>query len=395
MLNVETKASVEELVLQAERWRCTQLGIGVVSRNVVDVTVAVAKRHRVKLMLVASRRQIDTARLGGGYVCGWTAADLAEHVSRRGGSEWVLLARDHGGPWQHTSEVEGSYDETTAMRSAMESYREDIDAGFSIIHIDPSTSLEGEPPEDVILERLLRLYDDCHAYAQAVGCDVAFEVGAEEQVQVHSSIQRPRRMLELLREHCGRAGQPMPLFAVVQTGTKVMERRNVGSLDAPYRIEGQLPAEIFIPQVLSMLREFGVRLKQHNTDYLSQEVLGWHPRLGIDSANIAPEYGVEETLGLIELLEGTGCRDLCERFLELSYSTGKWQKWMVPGSLATDREKAIWSGHYVFSDPAFEAIKAEANDRLSKAEIDVDDVLRARLDRVITSHVKAFRLSVD
>jgi tagatose-1,6-bisphosphate aldolase non-catalytic subunit AgaZ/GatZ len=163
------KTSVDDLVLQAERWRCTQLGIGVVSRNVVDVTVDVAKRHRLTLMLVASRRQIDSASLGGGYVCGWTSHDLAEHVSSRGGAEWILLARDHGGPWQHTSEVEGAYDEDAAMRSAMASYREDIDAGFSIIHIDPSTSLEGEPAEDVILSRMLRLYEDCGAYERAPG----------------------------------------------------------------------------------------------------------------------------------------------------------------------------------------------------------------------------------
>src|SRR5512132_4088195 len=90
MRKVGMKASVDDLVLQADRWRCTQLGIGVVSRNVVDVTVDVAKRYRLMLMLVASRRQIDTAALGGGYVCGWTAHDLAEHVTRRGGAEWIL-----------------------------------------------------------------------------------------------------------------------------------------------------------------------------------------------------------------------------------------------------------------------------------------------------------------
>jgi hypothetical protein len=395
MTSIRMKASVDDLVLQAERWRCTQLGIGVVSRNVVDVAVEIAKRHRVMLMLVASRRQVDTAALGGGYVCGWTANELAEHVSRRGGAEWILLSRDHGGPWQHTVEVERAYDEAAAMRSAMTSYQEDIDAGFSIIHIDPSTSPDGEPPEGLILARMLELYDACSDYARSTGRQIAFEVGAEEQVNVHSSIERPRRMLECLRDHCAKSGQPMPLFAVVQTGTKVLERRNVGSLDAPYRIEGQLPAEIFIPQVRSMLREFGVRIKQHNTDYLSSEVLGWHPRLGIDAANIAPEYGVEESLGLIELLEGANCRDLSERFLELSYSTRKWEKWMVPGSLASDREKAIWSGHYVFSDPAFEDLKDQANSRLAKADIDVDDVLRARLDRLITSHVRAFRLALD
>ena len=93
MTSIKMKASVGDLVMQAERWRCTQLGVGVVSRNVVDVTVEIAKRHRVMLMLVASRRQVDTAALGGGYVCGWTAHELAEYVSRRGGAEWIAGAQ--------------------------------------------------------------------------------------------------------------------------------------------------------------------------------------------------------------------------------------------------------------------------------------------------------------
>jgi len=386
------KAHIDDLIVQAQRWRCTQLGVGVVSRNVVDVTIDLAKRNRIRLMLVPSRRQVDTVALGGGYVCGWTAHDLAEHVVARGGENWILLARDHGGPWQNSVEIERGLDEEAAMESAIESYKEDIDAGFSILHLDPSVSPDGEPPETAILDRLMTLYDACLTYARSVGAEIAFEVGAEEQVNVHSSIERPRQMLERLRDYTMRAESPMPLFAVVQTGTKVMERRNVGSLDAPYRINGQLPAEIFIPRVLSMLAEFGVMLKQHNTDYLSTEVLKWHPMLGIHAANIAPEYGIEESLGFIELLEAERCNDLAERFLEIAYATNKWEKWMVPGSKASDRERAIWAGHYVFSDPEFLVLKEEANARLASNDIDVDTKLRERIARVMTNHITSFRL---
>ena len=36
------------------------------------------------------------------------------------------------------------------------------------------------------------------------------------------------------------------------------------------------------------------------------EILQWHPLLGIHAANIAPEYGVEESLGLLSVMEGRG-----------------------------------------------------------------------------------------
>src|SRR6202008_638764 len=112
---------------------------------------------------------------------------------------------------------------------------------------DPSVSPDGEPEESVILDRLLTLHDACLAHARDSGRDIAFEVGAEEPVNVYTSIERPQRMLECMREHTDRVAAPTAWFAVVQTGTKVLERRTVASLDAPYRIEGQLPAELFIP----------------------------------------------------------------------------------------------------------------------------------------------------
>ena len=44
-------------------------------------------------------------------------------------------------------------------------------------------------------------------------------------------------------------------------------------------------------------------MKEHNTDYLSNDSLKWHPKLGIHAANVAPEFGVEETKAFIQLLK--------------------------------------------------------------------------------------------
>ena len=44
-------------------------------------------------------------------------------------------------------------------------------------------------------------------------------------------------------------------------------------------------------------------MKEHNTDYLTDESLRWHPKIGIHAANVAPEFGVSETLSLIKILK--------------------------------------------------------------------------------------------
>ena len=37
-------------------------------------------------------------------------------------------------------------------------------------------------------------------------------------------------------------------------------------------------------------------MKEHNADYLSDEALQWHPRLGIHAANVAPELAYRESI---------------------------------------------------------------------------------------------------
>ncbi len=50
-------------------------------------------------------------------------------------------------------------------------------------------------------------------------------------------------------------------------------------------------------------RAVGVGFKEHNADYLSDEILQMHPELGITAANVAPEFGAAETKAYLELAD--------------------------------------------------------------------------------------------
>ncbi len=377
------------LVQQARRCPSTQLGIGVVSETTIEAAIDLANAHRITLMLIASRRQVDCDSLGGGYVAGLDAGRLVQRVRARDPIGRVLVCRDHGGPWQGAAG--GGVDAAEAMDDARASFGEDIEAGFDVIHIDTSTDPTGGG-DAVVRERLVELYAWCWELARARDHEIAFEVGDEEQVDVVVGLDRPRRLLTALAAYCADSGAPMPLFTVAQTGTKVMERRNIGSFGAPYRVDGQMPPQIYLPQVHRLLAEFGTNLKQHNTDYLSTEVLEWHPLSGINAANVAPEYGVEETLCLLGVMEGRGAHDLRDRFLELAHATGKWRKWMLPDTTATDRERAILAGHYVFGSEEFAEIRAELVSRGPLTADDLDALLRERVRQSIERYLRAFRL---
>src|SRR4051812_49306017 len=105
-----------------EKRRRTLLGVGPMSRNCVDAAIELASDHDIPILLIASRRQIDSDEFGGGYVNNWTTAQFAEYVIDRDKKGKVLLARDHGGPWQNNHEIKNNLSLRKAIESAKLSY---------------------------------------------------------------------------------------------------------------------------------------------------------------------------------------------------------------------------------------------------------------------------------
>ena len=133
-------------------------------------------------------------------------------------------------------------------------------------------------------------------------------------------------------------------------------------------------------------------MKEHNTDYLSDHALKWHPRMGIHSANVAPEFGVAETIALIEILETNNLHDICDEFLRISFESSKWVKWMVQDTDATDRDRSIIAGHYVFSSPETIELKKKASNILAKKDIDLEEHLKEMVKKSIYRYLYNFRL---
>lgn len=372
--------------------RCTLLGVGPMSVNCVDAAIELANDHEVPVMLIASRRQIDSEQFGGGYVNNWTTAEFADYVINSDKKGKILLARDHGGPWQNLREKEQNLSLRRAMDSAKASYRADLEAGFQVLHIDPSVDIHGQPTVDEVLDRVFELYEYCWSQAQQLRREVIFEIGTEEQSGSTNSQEELNYTLNAVQHFCKKNHLPQPSFVVIQAGTRVMEKRNVGSLDSPIRVAGEIPAEIQLPKMIEICNRYGIFMKEHNTDYLSNEALQWHPRLGIHAANVAPEFGVAETAALLTVLEGNGLSMYAERFREIAYDSKKWEKWMLKDTLATDVDRAVIAGHYVFADPACVELKTKAAEVLAGKGIVLDEYLKNSVKKSILRYMSNFRL---
>ena len=302
------------------------------------------------------------------------------------------MSRDHGGPWQNPKEISLNLGLKDAMESAKKSYFADINAGFQFIHIDPSIDIHAKPNIDEILERIFELYEYCWSEASKINRKIAFEIGTEEQSGSTNSQEELEYTLNSIKIFCKKNNIPDPTFVVIQTGTKVLETSNVGSFDLPIRVANEIPAEIILPKMLEICDNYNVMMKAHNTDYLSSESLEWHPILGIHAANVAPEFGVAETKSFIEILKEYNLNKYLDKFIEISYNSRKWEKWLKPNSKTNDLEKAIISGHYIFSNADFIDLKNQVSKSLKKKNINLDDILKSSIRESIYRYLLNFRL---
>ncbi|WP_145926741.1 tagatose-6-phosphate kinase [Amycolatopsis orientalis] len=333
----------------------------------------------MRLMLVASRGQIDAEALGGGYVENWTTEAYTDFVRSIDPDRRILLCRDHGGPWQRQSDVDEGLDEKEAMASSLESFRCDIRAGMDLLHVDASK--EGSAPADfdTALSRLVALCGECDESARRDGRDVAFEVGLERQ---DATIDDPRDFADkLLRimDELERLSLPRPAFVVGQTGTKVVGTTNQGAFRGCGR---QVDA---VRAIVELCRERGTALKAHNADYLHPEQLDGLVSAGVDAINIAPEVGVAETRAILGWLKEKELRAEEDFFLDLAFNSKAWVKWFPDGE-GTDIERATAAGHYVFATEEFRELKSRL-EQVDPGAGGVDAAISATLDAHLDRYV--------
>lgn len=299
-----------------------KLFIGPMSKNIVDTVIKYCEEKGKTMGFIPSRRQIE---FDGGYVNNWTTKEFANYV--RSKTNKVILQRDHGGPLQGDD-----------VDNGIQSFTDDAKS-FSLIHIDPWKKVQQ-------LEMAANETAHYIEYCDFINENCRYEVGTEEAIRVYS----PRDLDEFLKTLEKKLG---PLFkkieyGVIQFGTAIQETKNVGFFDKERALE-----------MIKICKSFGLKTKEHNGDYLSNEEIKSRFELGLDSINIAPEFGVLETKCILNEIEN---QNLFDRFFEVCYDSGKWKKWVSKDfKLNKDNKDVIitLSGHYTFTDDRVKEIKKQ------------------------------------
>jgi len=369
--------------------QCTVLGIGPMSKNCVDVVIELANTYQIPLMLIASRRQIESKELGNGYVNNWSTEEFSKYVYENDKSQNVILCRDHGGPYQNENENKENPSFNEVMENAKKSFSIDIQSNFQIIHIDPTENLTSDLTIDEMLDRIYDLYEFCYFIAEKYNKQISVEISLGKEDGGISDLSEIEYGVTKIKEFCNRKKLPMPLFIVIKTGNHVLETENVGILENI--VAGKGVEEEEIEKMIKFCNKENVMIKEHNGDYLTDHALKYHPKIGIHGINVAPEFGVVETRAILSWLENKNLDKLSEEFLEISYNSKKWRKWMLPNSNTTKKDKAIISGHYIFSSKEF----LELKNRILEKESDIsdfDNFLKIEIRKSIIRYLKCLNI---
>ena len=364
----------------------TLLCIGPVSKNCVDAVLEITDELNVPITLVLSRNQIETEKLGHGYVNNWTTEEFSKYISSKDSKQNIILARDHGGPWQNDTEKKQKISYKEAIDNAKKSFISDIDSGFETFHIDSTIDLFSELSIDEKVKRACELCKFCNDEAKIRNQKAQFEIslwedGASEDNNIHidSSITK-------ISDFFKRNSIETPLFFAIPTGNKVVNSENIGSMGT---ITGDSEIYSKLSKTIQTCKKFNVKTKVHGTDYLPDESLQWFPKLGIDAANIAPELGTIETKTLLDILDMHKLYELQKEFLDISYSSKKWTKWISNDHVLNKNELSVLAGHYIFPSDEFKNLKNKIQNNL---EEDIDNILMKSIKDNILRYLKNFNI---
>lgn len=314
----------------------TKFYIGPMSKNIVDSIIEFCNTTNNKIGLIPSRRQID---FDSGYVNNWKTDVFAEYVKSKTFN--IILQRDHGGPNQGTIEDDGNM-----------SFYQDCKS-LDMIHIDPWKMTKS-------IETGCELTVDYIRKCYSINPSVKYEIGTEQAIFPYS-----HEDLNFIIQYANNNLEPAQyaniVYAVIQSGTSLKENVNAGVYD-----QKKLLAMVNVCKTHKLLS------KEHNGDYLPIELIHEKFVNGLDSINIAPEFGQIETK---IYLDETKKLKLFDIFYEICYFSNKWKKWVDSSfNPHENKEKLInICGHYVLSDPVF------LNNIKYK--------LRSNIDVIIKTHV--------
>lgn len=300
------------------------------SEAVTRAALLAGKQANAPVLFAATLNQVD---IDGGYT-GWTPKDLVEFsndfADKHSIDTPILACLDHGGPWLKDKHAKLGLSLDDTMLEVKKSIEACIDAGYALLHIDPtvdrSISTNDPIPIEIVVERTIELIAHAENYRKAHNLPkIDYEVGTEEVHGGLANLSSFEFFLEKLDKELKTLGlqDAWPCFVVGKVGT-------------------DLHTTYFEPSMAKDLTErtlkYGAMVKGHYSDYVDNPED--YPLSGMGGANVGPEFTEEEYYALQDLIKfekkiGLDSQ-LTEALEKAVKDSNRWQKWLFPEEIGTD-----------------------------------------------------------
>lgn len=371
------------------------------SLTVIRAALRSAKRNNAPIKFAATLNQVD---LDGGYTgldqvqFVKTVRQEAKAVNFNGP---VIIAVDHGGPWLKDIHTKERWSLERSMQAVKKSFEASVDAGYDMIHIDPTIDItlsNGQIiPIEVVASRTVELIVHTEDYRRSKNLPpIAYEVGTEE---VHGGLADLRtfsRFLELLKQGLKdhQLDDVWPCFVVGKVGTDL----HTTTFDP-----------LVARELTKIVSEYGSFIKGHYTDNVSNPEE--YPKSGIGAANVGPEFTEREYDGLIELcdieeelfnlnivVKKSGMK---EQLWKAVIDSGRWTKWLQQGESSVDfyenhLERQEWlvktCCRYIWENDHVLAARGKLYENLTSHSIDAEQIVLSRIENSMDKYFFKFNL---
>lgn len=314
----------------------TFLGLGPMSVEVINSLNFFSKKYSKKIMLICSRNQVESDKLGGGYVENFSTLKFANFVKKKK-NNLLIMSRDHCGPFKRDGKKKRNLKHE--IDDCKISLKDDIKNDFKILHID--TSECGSAKYEIAHELITFSNEEAKKYNKKI----FFEFGAEDH-GVLTNFKKFTKDAKFFSKYENKQ------YIVCQTGSLVKSTFQIGQFDINS-----------VKIMKKIAHENGLLLKEHNCDYLNYEQIGLRKSYGINAINIAPELGVIQSNLTYNISKQIGLENEISKFQKLVLNKKNWVKWNYNNE--NNLIKFFTASHYHFNSNIYKDLIKKINKKLN------------------------------
>ena len=177
-------------------------------------------------------------------------------------------------------------------------------------------------------------------HCDKINPNLKYEIGTEEAIR-YFDVDELEKLISGIKKKLNPSIFDKIKYLVIQSGTSLKGNIQTGKYDKNRLLD-----------MVNLAKKYNFLSKEHNGDYIPVNVIKEKFNLGLDTINIAPEFGLIETQTYLDEIKD---ENIFDKFWKICYDSNRWVKWVNDSfnPYINKEELVKICGHYVLSNEKF------------------------------------------